>query len=130
MSSNDPYILFTDAMKTINDSLEHNRGKGVFGKLIEGFDKFADGHVTGVALYDSDPSQPYDYFTVRYIKGHFEVMERGKGDHKLQWKVSKAYLQSLRDNPKEYIEHPAKMDLDWMKSVLPDTLSSLFNKAA
>lgn len=130
MSHNDTYKLFMDALDVVNRSLEQNRGKGVYGKLIEGFDKFADKHVSAVALYGDDPAHPYDYFTIKYTAGRFELVERGKGEHDTQWRVAKDYLVSLVENPQTYIEHPARLDLDWMKHALPDSVSSLFKKVA
>lgn len=126
----DSYRLFMDALDVINRSLEANRGEGLYGKLIEGFDKYLDGHVSAVGLYEEDPGQPYDYFTIRYLNKRFELVERGKGDHDTEWKVSRDYLQSMVDNPQEYIDHPSKMDLEWLGSILPDTVSSLFKKIA
>ena len=130
MSTNDPYELFMSALTVINRSLDENRDKGLYGKLVAAFDKYADGHVAAAGLYKDDPAKPHDFFTIRYLKGRFELVERGKGEHKTEWKVSTDYLQSLVDNPQEYIDHPAKLDLDWLKTILPDTASSLFSKVA
>ncbi|MCK7593884.1 hypothetical protein [Pseudomarimonas salicorniae] len=130
MAHNDHYTLFMDALDVVNRSLKENRGEGVYGKLIEGFDKFADKHVSAVALYGDDPAHPFDYFTIKYTAGRFELVERGKGEHNTEWKVSKDYLVSVVENPQEYIDNPAKLDLEWMKHFLPDTVSSLFKKAA
>ncbi len=130
MAHNDTYKLFMDALDVVNRSIEANRDEGVYGKLIEGFDKFADRHVSAVALYGEDPAHPYDYFTIKYTAGRFELVERGKGDHDTEWKVSKEYLVDVVENPQKYIDHPAKLDLEWMKHALPDTVSSLFKKVA
>ena len=130
MTHNDHYQLFMDALDVVNRSLKKNRGEGIYGKLIEGFDKYANGHVSAVALYGDDPKQPFDYFTIKFLDGRFELVERGKGEHETHWRVSKRYLESVVDNPQTYIDHPSKLDLDWLKTILPDSVSSLFSKAA
>ena len=130
MNTKDIYELFTTALEVTNKSLETNRGSGIYGALISGWDKYLDGHKSGVAIYDDDPAQPFDYFTVRYLKGKFEILSRGKSEHDTEWKVSRKYLESLADNPQTYIDHPAKLDIDWLKDRLPDSAASLFKKAS
>ena len=41
---------------------------------------------------------------------------RGKQEPEAGWKVSRSYLESVVENADEYIEHPAKLDWDWLKS--------------
>ena len=130
MPNKDTYQLFMDGLDVINRSLDENRDKGVYGKLIAAFDKFVDGHVAAAGVYQDDPKTPHDFFTIRYLKGRFELVERGKGEHDTEWKVSTEYLQSLVDDPQKYIDHPARLDLEWLKHILPDSASSLFSKAA
>jgi hypothetical protein len=129
MSKKDIYELFTGALDVTNRSLEKNRDSGFFGALISAWDKFLDGHKAGVAIYDEDPSKPFDYFTIRYLNEKFEILSRGKSEHDTEWKVSRDYLQSIVDDPKKYIDNPAKLDLDWLKERLPDAASSMLKKA-
>ncbi|MBD8524322.1 hypothetical protein [Pseudomarimonas arenosa] len=130
MTHQDSYQLFMDALDVVNRSLKANRGQGIYGKLIEGFDKYLNGHVSAVGVYGEDPKHPYDYFTIKYLDGRFELVERGKGEHSTHWRASKRYLESLVDDPQTYIDHPAKLDFDWLKTILPDSMASLFKKAA
>jgi hypothetical protein len=118
-----------DALDVTNRALEAHRDSGFMKNLVAAWDKFLDGHKAGVAIYDSDPDQPFDYFTIRYLNKKFEILSRGKSEHDTEWKVSRDYLQSIVDNPQEYIEHPSKLDLDWLKDRLPDAASDFFKKA-
>ena len=43
-------------------------------------------------------------------------MSHGKQEADVAWTVSRAYLEKLVENRREYIEHPAKIDWDWLKS--------------
>jgi len=126
----DIYELFTEALDVTNRSLEKNRGSGFYGTLISAWDKYLDGHKAGVSIYDEDPAKPFDYFTIRYMKGKFEIQSRGKSEHDTEWKVSRKYLKSLADDPQTYIDHPAKLDIDWLKDRLPDAAMSLLKKAS
>ena len=60
----------------------------------------------------------------------FEIQSRGKSEHDTEWKVSRDYLESVVDNPQEYIDNPAKLDLEWLKHRLPDAASTLLDKAS
>ena len=130
MSDRDIYEVFTAALDVTNRSLEKNRDSGFFKGLVAAADKFLDGHKAGVAIYDEDPEKPFDYFTIRYMNQKFEIQSRGKSEHDTEWKVSRDYLESVADNPQEYIDNPAKLDFEWLKHRLPDAASKLFDKAS
>lgn len=122
------YDLFMDALDVVNRSIEANRGEGVYGNLLELFDEHLDGHRSAVAIYEDDPGAPFDYFTIRFIDGRFELVERGRGEHDSEWKVSRDYLDSLIEDPEAYIENPEKLDLDWLATRLPDAARTLLEK--
>ncbi|WP_405220824.1 hypothetical protein [Lentisalinibacter sediminis] len=130
MSDKDIYDLFTEALEVTNKALEANRDSAFYGTLISGMDKYLDGHKAGVAIYDDDPKQPFDYFTLRYLNGKFEILSRGKSEHDTEWRVAREYLASLADEPDAYIENPAKLDIDWLRHLLPDSVNSLLKKAS
>jgi len=130
MTDRDIYELFTRALTVTNRSLRENRGSGVYGALLSAWDKYLDGHRAGVAVYDGNPEEPFDYFTIRYMNGRFELQSRGKSEHDTEWKVSRDYLRSLADNPQTYIDHPSRLDIDWLRDRLPDAAASMLKKAS
>lgn len=130
MAERDIYDLFTDALDVTNRSLKENRDAGFFGKLVSAWDKYMDGHKAGVAIYDKEPKHPFDYFTIRYLNGKFEILSRGKSEHDTEWKVSRKYLQSVTEEPQKYIDNPLKLDLDWLKDRLPDAAAGMLKKAS
>ena len=129
MTEKDIYTLFDDAMGVTNKAIKKNRDATFFGPLISAWDKFLDGHKAGVAVYDEDPEKPFDYFTIRYLNGKFEILSRGKSEHDTEWKVSREYLQSVVDEPQKYIDNPSKLNLDWLKARLPDSAQAMLKKA-
>jgi len=40
------------------------------------------------------------------------------GDPSITWTVTREYLEEIVKDPDTYIEHPEKLDLDWLKSRL------------
>ncbi|HKL63677.1 MAG TPA: hypothetical protein VJ883_09940 [Woeseiaceae bacterium] len=130
MSDKDIYDLFTEALDVTNRALDANRDSAFYGTLISGMDKYLDGHRAAVAVSDDDPQEPFDYFTVRYLTGKFEILSRGKSEHDTEWRVSREYLDSVARNPDEYIEQPAKLDIEWLRHMLPDSVNTLLKKAS
>jgi len=124
MKHTEIYDLFMESLEVINRALDANRGEGVFGRVLDAMDDRLEGHTSAVAIYDEDPDQPFDYFTIRFAGGRWELQERGRGAHDTEWKVSTEYLQSLIDDPETYIQHPTRLDLDWIADRLPAELAS------
>jgi hypothetical protein len=116
--SGDTYGLFMGALDVINASLEHNREGKIFRGLMSLAERSMVGRQIGVAVYRDDPDTPHDYFTVRFHKGRIELLARGKESPDIAWKVSQDYLQDVVENEQDYVENPAKLDLDWLKDRL------------
>lgn len=108
--------LFTRALNVINTALEKHRDEVPYSQLLAASEKVLGDSKVGVAVYESDPSTPFDYYTIRFRDGAFEMVSHGKQEPDLGWKVSRSYLESVAENPDEYVEHPAKLDWDWLKS--------------
>jgi len=114
-TSDDTYTLFMGALDVVNEALEQNRDSKVFGFAIKTAEKNLSGQRLGVAIYADEPSSPFDYFTLRFTEGRFELYSRGKDEPDIAWKVSQDYLKDLVEHPQKYIDNPVKLDLDWLK---------------
>lgn len=112
---NDTYGLFMSALDVVNEALQTHRDSAVLGPLLQGGEKLLGGKQFGVAIYRDDPDTPFDYFTLRLTGGRFELLARGKEAPDIAWKVSQDYLRDVADNPQDYIDNPAKLDLDWLR---------------
>ncbi|MEE4661947.1 MAG: hypothetical protein V2J89_15870 [Halieaceae bacterium] len=114
----DSYSLFMNALDVTNEAIDKHRDTPVIKQLFSGAEKVLAGRSLGVAVYKTKPDAPYDYFTVRYNNGKFELEERGKGDTDIAWRVSQEYLQDINDNPARYVDNPLLLDTDWIKTRL------------
>ena len=111
--------LFTQALSTMNKAIAANQSKPVYKQMLEASEKLADGLTVGVAVYKDDPSTPHDYYTVRFENARLELLDHGKRDDMdLTWKVSQEYIENLANDPDRYINNPALMDWDWLRSRL------------
>jgi hypothetical protein len=121
MKVNDTTPRFAEALNVMNKALEAHRDEIPYKQLIQAADKLADGTRFGVAVYKDDPDTPHDYYTTTWDNGQLALVEHGKQDPDITWKVSDEYIDKVADNPREYIEHPAKLDWDWLKTRLNAT---------
>ena len=114
-SDRDTTTLFTQALNTLNSALAKHRDALPYKPLIAASEKVLADREVGVAVYKSDASNPFDYFTIRFREGSFELVSHGKKDPEIAWKVSQDYLEQVADDPEKYIDNPAKLDWDWLK---------------
>jgi len=54
------------------------------------------------------------FFATRFAGGQFSPIRRGIAHPDAQFKVKISYLQEFIDNADYYIEHPVKLNLDWL----------------
>jgi hypothetical protein len=118
MKVTDETALFTDALHVMNRALEENREAMPWSQMIKAANLIADRLKIGVAVYADDPATPHDYYTVCFSDGKFELLEHGKSEVKIAWKVPRAFLEKVTENPEEYVNNPAKLDWDWFKERL------------
>jgi len=116
--SADTYDLFMGYLDTVNEALEEHADTPVIGQVLSLMDKFGSGKKFGAAIYKSDPKSPFDYFTVRLANGKFELDARGKNEPEIDWRVSQDYLAEVNEKPQKYVDNPALLDLDWLKTRL------------
>lgn len=118
IASKDPYELFMGYLDVVNKSLYEHESTPVVGNLLSLMKKIGEGKKFGAAIYKTDPNEPFDYFTVRMSGGKVELDSRGKDDPDIDFKVAQDFLVEVNEHPREYVNNPAKLDLDWLKSRL------------
>ena len=115
-TANETVTLFTQALNVTNAALAEHKDSLPYKPLVKASEKLLGDRRLGVAVYEADPSSPFDYFTIRFWDDAFELVSHGKREPDVAWKVSRSYLEKLAETPEDYIEHPAKLDWDWLKS--------------
>lgn len=112
----DTTTLFVDYLNTCNAAIDAHKTEFPFDKIIQAGEKLLRDKKLGVAIYKDDASTPYDFFTIKLENGALHLVEHGKADPDIVWKTSRPHLEKVVDNKQEFITHPAKLDLDWLKS--------------
>lgn len=114
----DTRTLFEEYLGVCNAALAANRERPLLGRLISASESLLRGRRMGVAVTKGDSSHPYDYFTLELSDGRFELLEHGKRQPDLAWTVQRSYLERVVEHPQEYVDHPLRLDWDWVVSRL------------
>ena len=109
-------ILLTEYISICNRAIASHRDSFPFRQLLEVAEKLAGDKTFAVAIYADNPKRPHDYFTIELLDGLFVVVAHGKKDPDITWRVRQSYLEQVVSDPQTYIENPAKLDWDWLKS--------------
>lgn len=107
--------LFTQYINIVNQAIGENRDRFPYAQALTAAEKMMGDKSINVAVYDQDPDQPHDYFTIKLDDGTFDLEQHGKGDGDVLWSVPNDHLKEVVDNPEPYLEEPAKLDLDWLQ---------------
>jgi hypothetical protein len=118
LADRDTTSLFTETLNVINAAMAKHADSALLKPLLSAGEKLLEDREIGVAIYDSDASAPFDYFTIRCRDRSFELVSHGKKHPDVTWKVSRDYLEKVADNPQDYIDNPIKLDWDWLRSRL------------
>ena len=112
-----------ETLDVFNRAIAANENSSPYREILAMGDKLFEGKNVGVAVYKDNADQPFDYFTIRFLNGKFELVARGKEEPEIAWKVSRDYLAEVAGNPQEYIDHPVKLDWDWLKNRISSAVS-------
>ncbi len=119
----DTNALFVQYLNVVNKALGEHKHDFPYDLLFKGAKKALGDKNVGVSVYATDPDSPHDYFTIGLTDhGTFEVVDHGKAAGperpKIAWKVPEEHMRRVVHDPQPYIDRPARLDLDWLKSRL------------
>lgn len=110
--------LMTEYLNVVNTALDRNKNSFPYDYIIKATEKLSKDKEFGIAVYKNDPKSPHDYYTVNFDNGHINLLAHGKQNPDIDWKFDEDYMRNVVEEPKKYIESPAKLDLDWLKERL------------
>lgn len=111
----DTTTQFTQYLHVVNQALHENRGRFPYRELIHAGNRALADKEIGVAVYKHDASSPFDYFTVTFSGGMFNLLAHGKEHPDIAWKLPEDHMREVVEDPSPFIQTPSKLDLDWFK---------------
>ncbi len=113
----DTNALFTQYVDIVNRALGAHRKDTPWKQLFGAGEKLVGNKRIGAAVYKTNPKEPHDFFTLTLEGGTFHA-QHGKADVDITWRVKEDHLRHVVKNPKPFIDNPARLDLDWLKTRL------------
>ena len=106
--------LFHRYLDICNQAIKKHKGEFPYQQVLNFGETLMGDHPIDLAVYDDEPKAAFSLF--------FKSNKLKDGGHPLDvkkaWRMNLSYLRKVVEHPDEYIEHPEKLDLDWLKSRL------------
>jgi len=107
--------LVDQYVHVVNNAMGQNEDKTPWKQILGAVEAAgADEMEAGVAVYKSDPDHPEDHFVLGWRDGRLHKLQHGKEGDRTWWSMPREHLEDVVENPKPYVQNPAKFDLDWM----------------
>lgn len=107
--------LVNEYLHIVNQALGEHADEFPYAQVLGAADKLLGDRRVRMEVYSSDPDQPHDYFIVTLDDGKLEMIEQGKAEADLTWRVPRDHVEAVVDEPGPFIERPERLDLDWLK---------------
>jgi hypothetical protein len=111
------HTLLTETLRVINQALARHANEHPYGEMVARAAELG-GLRLGVAVYEGDAPVPVDYYAIEIRDGKLRVVSHGQLEIPVHWRVSVDHLRRVTAHAGEYVEHPAKLDLDWLEGPL------------
>lgn len=118
MTLEETRTLFIGFLDVCNTALRANKNSFPYKQILPMSKKVFGDRNVGFIVYDDDPDIPTAYFTIRFVDDRIEPLGEGKWHPDYALKVKSDYMERVVRNRKDYIDHPARLDWDWLKSRL------------
>lgn len=109
--------LFAQYIDVVNRAIAANKDRIPFKQLLAIGEKIIGDKKVGAAVYKTDPDTPHEWFTLSFKNEKFHATH-GKHAPDIAWKVNEEHLRNVVADPATFIEHPMKLDLDWLETRL------------
>lgn len=104
--------LFKEYIEICNKAIAEHQNQFPYKEMISLSESCIRDSTIDLAIYDDMPKGVFSL----HFKDKKLVTESNLTDPKKAWRMNLSYLEKVVENPQKYIDHPEKLDLDWLKS--------------
>lgn len=108
--------LLIDFLDVCNAAAEAHRHSLVYRPIIVAYDSIFANRQVGIDIYDRHPDEIETRVNISLVKGEFVVVPEVDVQPSFHLKLGRRYMEDVVAHRDEYIQHPEKLDWDWMKS--------------
>lgn len=107
--------LVNEYVHVVNQAIGRHKDEFPYKQLLDISDTVFGGRDLRMDVYSDDSDKVHDHFMLRFEDGKLDLVDHGKDDAEITWKVARAHVEEVVDAPETYIEHPERLDLDWLR---------------
>lgn len=112
------HTLLSQALRVINQAIDAHRDTPPWRDIVA---KTSGAHAParlGVEVYEGDPPRVVDRYAIHAHEGRFELVEQGRGEAEIHWRVSVDDLRHIVAKPDRYLADPSRLPLAWLEARL------------
>lgn len=110
--------LFKSYINVVNRALAAHKDEAPYKQLLQVGERLTEGKTLGVEIYKTEPREPHHYYALKFINGKLWVTDTHKVATDVDLKVNDRHLREVVEDPETYVEHPAQLDLSWLRTRL------------
>jgi hypothetical protein len=108
--------IFQQYLEICNQSIEHNKNKFPYTEIWGAhFKALKTDAILDAVIYDDRPKLACKLRLTPDMK--IEIVQKNPIKSEDEWPFTYQYLKRVVENPKEYIENPAKLEWGWLKEI-------------
>jgi hypothetical protein len=108
--------IFTRYIAVCNQAIDRHRNTFPYRELLAAREKLL-GEYIHVAIYD-DNGIPEAVFMLHFKDDKLTFWQDVSSGMKKSWRLNRSYLRQVVEHPEKYLEHPERLDIDWLKNRL------------
>jgi hypothetical protein len=112
------HTLLTQALGVINRAIVAHRDTSPWREMVAKTSGPREPTLLSVVITEGEPERIVDHYTLRVHEGRLEMVEHGRSEAAVDWRVSVAALRSMVAKPDRYLSDPTRLPLDWLASRL------------
>jgi hypothetical protein len=105
-------------LEVCNCVIDENLDKVPFKRMLALRNIILGDQPITIGIYKDEVLKTYEHFTFCFEGGKFRLVEQGKSENTLEWRTCRTFLEHVVENPREYIEVPSQLKLNWIKTRL------------
>ena len=98
-------------MEVCNQAIEKHKDTFPYKNILKASEAF-QGSGWRFTVYDDEPKGSYQI----NLNDNFMEAKPCEKKHSSGWHLNTSYLHKVTQNPQDYIDNPALLDLDWLKN--------------
>lgn len=112
--ADDDRKLVARYIEVVNDAIEEAEDSLLLAIDAWFTEAVLDDTEIAIGLFDDDEDDIDVWFTLHFEDNELTLEAEGKDDPDVKWRVPRAHIENVLDDPDDFVDHPSKLDLDWL----------------